>query len=492
MNTKELLKSIGTRTNGDLYFGVVGPVRSGKSTFIKKFMEIAVIPNIADEGDKKRTIDELPQSGVGKTITTTEPKFVPNNSVSVSVDDSFNVNVRLVDCVGYVIDDAKGYKDDDGVRMVKTPWFEDAIPFDEAAKIGTQKVISDHSTIGVVVTTDGSIADIDRVNYVDAENEIINELVKLGKPFIVVVNSKDPTSENTLKIVHDIESKYNVPVLGLNIESLNNEDVARVLKEALYEFPLANIEVELPSWINVLNGEHWLRKSLKNSIYDAMNFAKKIKDVDGIGEIIEQNENITSFKIVDVDTSSGIVKTSIEMKDDLYETVLKEVMGFDIDDPVVLLGVMQEYAKLKKEYESLSSAIEMAKTTGYGFASPLLDDIKIEKPELVKQGNRYGVRVKASAPTLHIIKVDVETIFEPIIGMKEQSESLVEYLGEGMSVEPKSIFDKQMFGRNMGDVIKDGINSKLNTLPDNTRVKLQNLMKTIANKGKTNLIAIVF
>lgn len=492
MNTKELLKSIGTRTNGDLYFGVVGPVRSGKSTFIKKFMEIAVIPNIVDEGDKKRTIDELPQSGVGKTITTTEPKFVPNNSVSVSVDDSFNVNVRLVDCVGYVIDDAKGYKDDDGVRLVKTPWFEDAIPFDEAAKIGTQKVISDHSTIGVVVTTDGSVADIDRANYVGAENEIINELVKLGKPFIVVVNSKDPTSENTLKIIHDIESKYNVPVLGLNVENLNNEDVAKVLKEALYEFPLANVEVELPSWVNVLDGEHWLRKSLKNSIYDAMNFAKKVKDVDGIGEIIEQNENITSFKIVDVDTSSGIVKTSIEMKDDLYEKVLKEVMGFDIDDPVVLLGVMQEYAKLKREYEGLSSAIEMAKTTGYGFATPLLDDIKIEKPELVKQGNRYGVRVKASAPTLHIIKVDVETSFEPIIGMKEQSESLVEYLGEGMSVDSKVIFDKQMFGRNMGDVIKDGINSKLNTLPDNTRMKLQNLMKTLANKGKTNLIAIVF
>lgn len=492
MNTKELLKSIGTRTNGDLYFGVVGPVRSGKSTFIKKFMEIAVVPNISDEGDKKRAIDELPQSGVGKTIMTTEPKFVPNNSVTINVEEDLNINVRLVDCVGYVIKDAKGYKDEDGVRMVKTPWFEDAIPFDEAAKIGTQKVISDHSTIGIVVTTDGSITDIDRVNYVEAENEIINELIKLGKPFIVIVNSKDPSSEKTLKIVKDLESKYNVPVLGLNIETLNNEDIGKVLKEALYEFPLANIEVELPSWVNVLDGEHWLRKSLKDSIYDAMNYAKKVKDVDGIGEIIEKNENITAFKIIDVDTSSGVVKTSIEMQDDLYEKVLKEVMGFDIDDPVVLLGVMQEYAKLKKEYEGLSGAIEMAKTTGYGCATPSIDDIVIDKPELVKQGNRYGVKVKASAPTLHIIKVDVETSFEPIIGIKEQSESLVEYLGEGMDVDPKAIFDKQMFGRNMGDVIKDGINAKLTTLPDNTRVKLQNLMKTLANKGKTNLIAIVF
>jgi len=492
VNTKELLKNIGTRTNGDLYFGVVGPVRSGKSTFIKKFMEMAIIPNILDEGDKKRAIDELPQSGVGKTIMTTEPKFVPNNSVMINVEESLSINVRLVDCVGYVIDDAKGYQDEDGVRMVKTPWFEDAIPFDEAAKIGTQKVISDHSTIGIVVTTDGSIADIDRVNYVEAENEIINELVKLGKPFIVLVNSKDPNSEKTLKIVKDLESKYNVPVLGINIETLNNDDISKILKEALYEFPLSNIEVELPSWINVLDGEHWLRKSLKDSIYNAMSFAKKVKDVDGIGEIVEQNENITAFKIIDVDTSSGIVKTSVEMKDELYEKVLKEIMGFDIDDPVTLLKVMQEYSKLKKDYESLSGAVEMAKTTGYGFATPGFDDIVIEKPELVKQGNRYGVKVKASAPTLHIIKVDVETSFEPIIGIKEQSESLVEYLGEGMDVDPKAIFDKQMFGRNMGDVIKDGINAKLTTLPDNTRIKLQNLMKTLANKGKTNLIAIVF
>ena len=492
MDTKELLKNIGTRTNGDLYFGVVGPVRSGKSTFIKKFMELAVIPNIADEDDKKRAIDELPQSGAGKTIMTTEPKFVPNNSVTINVEQELNINVRLVDCVGYVIKDAKGYKDEDGVRMVKTPWFEDAIPFDEAAKIGTQKVINDHSTIGIVVTTDGSVADIDRSNYVDAESEIINELVKLGKPFIVLVNSKNPSGGETLKIVKDLESKYNVPVLGLNIETLNNDDVGSILKEALYEFPLSNIEVELPSWVNVLDGDHWLRKSLKDSIHGAMSFAKKVKDVGDIGAIIEQNENIVSFKINDVDTSNGIVKTSIDMKDDLYEIVLKEVMGFDIDDPVVLLKVMQEYSKLKKDYESLSGAIEMAKTTGYGFATPGYNDIIVEKPEIVKQGNRYGVKVKSSAPTLHIIKVDVETSIEPIIGSKEQSESLANYLQEGMDVEPKSIFNKQMFGRNMGDVIKDGINAKLSTLPDNTRIKLQNLMKTLTNKGKTNLIAIVF
>ena len=492
MNTKELLKNIGARTNGDLYLGVVGPVRSGKSTFIKKFMEIAVIPNIVDEGDKKRTIDELPQLGVGKTIMTTEPKFVPNNSVTVNVESELNINVRMVDCVGYVIDGAKGYKDEDGVRMVKTPWFEDAIPFDEAAKIGTQKVITDHSTIGIVVTTDGTITDIDRENYVESENEIISELIKIGKPFIVLVNSTNPESDKTKHIVKELEEKYNVPVLGLDIDSLTNDGVSKILKDALYEFPLSNIEVELPSWVNVLTEDHWLRVSLKKSISEAMSEAKKVKDVSKIGDIIENNENIQSFKIIDVDTSSGLVKTFIEIEDNLYETILKEVMGFDIDDPVILLEVMQEYSKLKKEYEVVSGALEMARTTGYGFATPGINDFIVEKPELVKQGNRYGVKVKATAPTLHIIRVDVETSFEPIIGSKEQSESLIDYLKDGMDVNPKEIFDKQMFGQNMGNVIKEGVNAKLTLLPDNTRIKLQNLMKTLANKGKTNLIAIVF
>ena len=429
MNTKDLLKDIGTRTEGDLYLGVVGPVRSGKSTFIKKFMDKAIIPYIEDE---------------------------------------------------------------DGVRMVKTPWFEDAIPFDEAAKIGTQKVINDHSTIGIVVTCDGTIADIERENYVEAEREVINELTEIGKPFIVIVNSKQPGGTKAQQIVEELKSKYNVPVIALSVENISSEDIAKILKGALYEFPIANIEIELPSWVNVLEEITWLRKSLQDSIYKGMQVAKKVKDVDSISKIIEENEHILSFKMNDVDTSTGVVFTSVEMNDELYEQVLKEVMGFDIEDPTTLLKVMQEYAGLKKNYNNIANAIEMAKTTGYGFASPVLEEIKIEKPVLVKQGNRYGVKVAASAPTLHIIKVDVDTKFEPIIGIKEQSEALVDYLAEGMDADPHAIFTKEMFGQNMGVVITSGINSKLTGLPDNTRVKLQNLMKTIANKGKTNLIAIVF
>lgn len=491
MNRDELLKNLASRGNGDVYLGVVGPVRSGKSTFVKKFMELAIIPHIDNKEEKQRAIDELPISGEGKTITTMEPKFVPNKGVSINVND-LAINVRLVDCVGYVIKGAKGYEDEDGVRMVKTPWYEDSIPFDEAAKIGTQKVISDHSTIGVVIVSDGTILDIPRENYLEAEQEVIDELVKIDKPFIIIVNSKNPSDEKALNIVSDLESKYNVPVIALDISKMDEEDIDQILKEALYEFPISNIEVNMPSWVNVLDSNHWLRKSINDSIKNAMNSAKKVKDVESIKEILKENENITDFKIIEVDMALGIVKTEIEMKDELYESVLKEVMGFDIEDPTTLLKVMQEYAKLKNEYSYISSAIEMAMGSGYGFATPSVENINIQKPELIKQGNRYGVKVKASAPTLHIIRVDVETSFSPLIGMKEQSEALVNYLSEGMDVDQRAIFDKQIFGQNMGVVLQGGINGKLTMLPENTKNKLQNLMKTLANKGKNNLIAVVF
>lgn len=491
MNRNELLKNLASRGNGDVYLGVVGPVRSGKSTFVKKFMELAIIPNIDNKEDKQRAIDELPLSGEGKTITTMEPKFVPNKGISIDVSD-ININVRLVDCVGYVIKGAKGYEDEDGVRMVKTPWYEDAIPFDEAAKIGTQKVISDHSTIGVVVVSDGTILDIPREDYLEAEKEVIDELVKINKPFIIIVNSKNPGGEKATNVVSDLMSKYNVPVIALDILNMKEEDIDKLLQEALYEFPISNIEVNMPSWVNVLDSNHWLKKSINDSITNAMNSAKKVKDVESIKEVLIENENISDFKINDVDMSLGVVKTEIEMKDDLYEVVLKEVMGFDIEDPTTLLKVMQEYAKLKSEYAYISSAVEMAMASGYGFATPSVENLKIEKPELIKQGNRYGVKVKASAPTLHIIRVDVETSFAPLIGMKEQSEALVSYLSEGMDVDQNAIFDKQIFGQNMGVVLQGGISGKLTMLPENTKIKLQNLMKTLANKGKNNLIAVVF
>ena len=491
MNRNELLANLASRGNGDVYLGVVGPVRTGKSTFVKRFMELVIIPNIDNEEEKQRAIDELPISGEGKTITTMEPKFVPNKGIAINIE-GIAINTRLVDCVGYVIKDAKGYEDEDGLRMVKTPWYEDSIPFDEAAKIGTQKVISDHSTIGVVVVSDGTILDIPKENYLEAENEVIDELIKINKPFVIIVNSKDPTGDKAINVTSDLIGKYNVPVLALDVANMKQEDIDEILKNALYEFPVSNIEINMPNWISVLDNEHWLRKSIDESVQNALGYAKKVKDVEGIKDVIKDNEYISEFKITNIDMSLGVVEVEIEAENSLYEAVLKEIMGFDIDDPSELLKVMQEYAKLKKDYAYISNALDMAMTSGYGFATPSVDKINIDKPELIKQGNRYGVKVRASAPTLHIIRVDVETTFSPLIGLKEQSESLVNYLSEGMDENSSSIFDKQIFGQNMGIVLQGGISSKLTSLPENTKVKLQNLMKTISNKGKNNLIAVVF
>lgn len=492
MNTKEILRDIGARTKGDIYLGVVGPVRSGKSTFIKRFMEVGIIPGISDEYEKERSIDELPQCGGGKTIMTTEPKFVPSSAVKVNVDNNISVNVRLIDCVGYVFDEAKGYKDEEGERMVKTPWFEDSIPFSQAAKIGTEKVINEHSTIGVVVTTDGTILDFPRSCYVKPEERVIQELSGLGKPFIIVVNSKQPQSESCLGITNDLKQKYNVPVLPLNVETLNIDEFANLLRETLYEFPLVQIDVSLPSWVEVLNNDHWLKQAINQSVEEAMSKAQKIRDAEAIGDIIKQNEFITNYELTSLDTSTGNVMVNLTVRDGLYEDVMKEIAGFDLENPSDLLRALQDYSNLRKEFQGLGEAIRMAKATGYGFATPSIDDIKISKPELVKQGGRYGVKIKANAPSLHIVRVDVDTTFEPIIGSKEQSEDLINYLCEGYDENPRVIFDSSLFGRNLGDIIKDGVNAKLMVLPEPTRAKIQHIMKTLANKGKTNIIAIIF
>ncbi len=492
MNTKEILRDIGARTKGDIYLGIVGPVRSGKSTFIKRFMEVGIIPGISDEYEKERSIDELPQCGAGKSIMTTEPKFVPSSAVKVNVDDNIAVNVRLIDCVGFVFDEAKGYKDEEGERMVKTPWFEDSIPFSQAAKIGTEKVINEHSTIGVVVTTDGTILDFPRSCYVRPEQEVIEGLKEIGKPFLIIVNSKQPQSESCLNIVNELRDKHDVPVLPLNVETLNIDEFATILKEALYEFPLVQIDVSLPSWVEVLNNDHWLKQSINTSVEEAMNKAQKIRDAERIGDIIKDNEFITTYELASLDTSTGNVLVNLDVRDGLYEEIMKEIAGFDLDNPSDLLRALQDYANLRKEFSGLGDAIRMAKTTGYGFATPCIDDIKVSKPELVKQGGRYGVKIKANAPSLHIVRVDVETSFEPIIGTKEQSEELINYLSEGYEDNPQIIFESSLFGRKLGDIIKDGVNAKLMVLPEPTRAKIQHIMKTLANKGKTNIIAIIF
>lgn len=488
MNTLELLKNIGTRTNSDIYVGVVGPVRVGKSTFIRKFMELVVLDNILDENEKRRTIDELPQAGLGKQIMTCEPKFVPNNAVSVKVDEDLYVNIRLVDCVGYVFDEALGYKEGESVRMVKTPWFDEPIAFDEAAKVGTNKVIKDHSTIGIVVTTDGSIVDIDRNAYLKAEEEVINELKEINKPFVVVLNSKDPTSEHALTVKKELEEKYGVSVILMSVENMNSEDATNVLQTALYEFPVTDVEVMTPSWIGVLEDNNPLKQSYKETIENAISECKKVKDAKYMADMITQNENVKSALITNIDTATGVVTITLEAKDGLYEEVLNQILKTPINDKADLIKILQDYRMYNEKLCNVLPAIEKAKEEGYGVAYPTSEDVVLSSPELIKQNNRYGIQITAKAPAIHMFKVDVEDSFEPILGSRQQAEAMIQYLNEN----PENIATMNMFGRPLITMLNDGIASKLQGLPEVSKQKLQKALKIATSKQKNNIIVFVF
>lgn len=490
MNSTEVYKTIAQRCGGDIYLGVVGPVRVGKSTFIKRFMEMAVLPYVKDEYEKARMIDELPQSGEGRTILTAEPKFVPNQAATIEFEDGFKVNVRLVDCVGYVIEEAKGYQDENGIRMVRTPWFEEAIPFDEAAKIGTQKVIQDHSTIGIVITSDGSITDIPKEAYSKTEMEVINELDQIGKPFIVIVNSKNPSSRQCESVVTQLREKVHVPVLPLAVNRLDEEDILNILREALYEFPVDQISVQMPTWLEILDKQHWLKQNIHESIQQSISIIEKLREVEALTLHLNQNEFIESSHIASIDPGSGNVDVEIQVQKGLYSQILKEIIGQDVHDKASLLSLMQDFSKAKKEYDAVSNALKMVKMTGYGFASASLDDIELSQPEIIRQSSRYGVKLKAIAPSIHMIKVDVESSFEPIIGSKEQSEELIRYLMRDPN-DHLAIWESDIFGRKLSDLIQDGLNVKLSMIPETARVRLQDILTKLVNKGKGNVIAIV-
>ncbi len=492
METLSVLKDIGLRNNGDIYLGVVGPVRVGKSTFIKRFMEVMVMPHITNEDDKKRALDELPQSGLGKTIMTMEPKFVPANAVEINVEENLSVKVRLIDCVGYIIENSQGYLEDGKMRLVKTPWFSETIPFDEAAKIGTQKVIKEHSTLGICIVSDGTIAGFKREEYVSAEEQVIEELNSIEKPYVIVLNTKTPSAETTLNLKNELEKKYNVPVIAVNVESMTENDATEILRQALYQYPISNIDVALPNWVSVLDENHYLKQSIKNSIEEAMGNARTIRDVNTINDVIKNNEYIANSSLSNVDTGTGVVTVQMEVKDGLYETILKELVGCEISDKAQLIAVLTEFVKAKREYQLIGSALQMAETTGYGFSNASLETMKIEKPTATKSGNRYGVKIKAVASTYHIIKVDLETSFEPTLGSKMQSDYFLDYLLKAYEEDPKKVLECELFGQKFGDIIKAGITGKLATLPEPIKIKLQQLIKTISNKGKSNLIAFVF
>ena len=490
MEKIDIIKNITKRTDGDIYLGVVGAVRTGKSTFIKKVIETLVVPNIEDEYEKKRCLDEIPQSAQGKTIMTTEPKFVPSNAAKIKIDD-FTANVRLIDCVGYVIKEAKGYEDENGPRKVRTPWYDEEIPFVEAAEIGTEKVIKDHSSIGIVMTTDGSIGEIDRSSYIEAEERVVSELKEIGKPFIVILNTTHPMLPETEKLADDLRIQYDVPVMPISVENMTERDIYNILKEALYEFPVVEVKVDMPDWIGSLNADNWLKQIYINKIRESVVEVNKIRDIDNIISHFADCEYISKAYLSNVDTSIGEVTVTLQAPDNLYSQVVKEIIGVDITSRSQLLLLLQNYNEAKSEYDQIKAALKMVKTTGYGVANPTLDDMKLENPEIIKQGSRYGIKLKAVAPSIHMIRVDVESTFEPIIGSEIQSKELIDYLLKDKDTNPNNIWKSEIFGRSLDVIVKEGIQAKLSLMPENARFKLQQTLCKLVNKGSGNLFAIV-
>ena len=490
MDKNTIIKNIALRTGGDIYLGVVGAVRTGKSTFIKKVVENLIVPNIEDEYDRKRALDEVPQSAAGKTIMTTEPKFVPNNAAKINIDD-FSCNIRLIDCVGYLIDNAKGAEDEDGPRLVKTPWYDEPIAFSEAAEVGTEKVIRDHSTIGIVVTTDGSIGEFQRSDYLEAESRVIRELKELGKPFIVIVNSTHPMLPDTEKICEKLRGEHDVPVLAMNIENMNQKDMYDILREALYEFPILEVKVNMPEWIAILNPKNEIKKGYIQAIRESVVEVDKLRDVEKINQHFLGVETISKSYLSEIDPATGEVTINLEAPADLYNQVLTDIIKIDVTNKAELLSLFQDFNEAKKEYDQIKYALKMVKQTGYGVASPTLEDMKLDTPEITKQGPRYGVKLRATAPSIHMIRVDVNSTFEPIIGSELQSKELIDYLMKDYDENPSNIWKSEIFGRSLDVIVQEGIQSKLMMMPDNIRFKLQNTLTKIVNKGSNNMIAIV-
>lgn len=488
---ENIIVPLAKRGNGDIYLGVVGAVRTGKSTFIKKFIENLIVPNIENEIEKKRYLDEIPQSAEGKTIMTTEPKFVPSNGAKIKIDE-FSANIKLIDCVGYVIPNANGYEDENGnPRMVMTPWFPEAIAFTEAAEVGTQKVIRDHATIGIVVTTDGSIGELKREDYIEAEAKVINELQTIGKPFIVIMNSKNPNSDMTKNLANDLKDTYNVPVIPLSILDMRSEDIYEVLKTALYEYPVLDIKFSIPEWVSVLDNKNDIKKHYLDTIRNSTLEIKKLKDVDNLLPYFKESKYINKAYISDLDSGNGIVNVNLDSSDDLYNETLQTLMGEQVNTKASMLKIFASYKESKEEMDSIKSALKQAKSTGYGIVYPNLKDMKLDTPEIIKQGSRYGVKLKAVASSIHMMKVDVTSTFEPIIGSELQSKELINYIMKDYETDPDSIWKSEIFGRSLDVIVKEGIEAKLSMMPDATRYKLSNTVTKIVNKGSNNLIAIV-
>lgn len=487
----DLFNDLVERTGGDIYLGVVGPVRTGKSTFIRKFMELFVLPKIEDPLEYERIRDELPQGSMGKTIMTTEPKFVPDEAVEITVGDNITMNIRMVDCVGYTVEGASGYEDEEGPRMVSTPWFDYDIPFQEAAELGTRKVITDHSTIGIVVTTDGTIADIPRENYREAEQRVINELKELGKPFVVLVNSAHPGAEEARSLQDELAELYDVPVISLNCLELSQGDLSLILEEALYEFPVRDVAVRVAPWMEALEKGHWLKNNYEESIAENISGVSRVREVNGLLEKFKEYAFIEEAILNRIDLGKGEAEIELTPPAGLFEKVLAEYCGEEITGDADILRVVRDYSLAKREYDKVAEALYQVKEVGYGIVPPVLEEMVLEEPEIIRQGGRFGVRLRASAPSLHIIRVDVKSEFAPVVGSERQSEELVNYLLEEFEENPKKIWESQIFGKSLHELVQDGITGKLGNMPPNAQEKLQETLEKIINEGSGGLIAII-
>ena len=491
MKSTSLYEDIAARTGGDIYIGVVGPVRTGKSTFIKNFMERLIIPNIESEIQRGRAIDEMPQSAAGKTIMTTEPKFIPEEAVRVKIEGNASMNVRMIDCVGYILPSAIGYFENEAPRMVLTPWFEEEIPFNMAAEIGTQKVINEHSTIGVVITTDGSFTDIPREEYAESEERVIKELKTIRKPFIVVLNCRYPKSAEALELARSLSEKYGVPVVPENCADMETEDINEILSAVLYTFPIKEISFEIPRWINCLDRNHWLRTKVFDAINESIDETDVISDINGVVERLKGYEHTGDVSVKEIDLGVGSVIIEAGLESGIFYKVLGEITGLEIQNEGELMTYLIEVAAMKKDFEKFRSALSEVEATGYGIVMPDMDELMLEEPEIVRQGGKYGVKLRASAPSIHLMKANITAEVSPIVGSEKQSEELVTYMLSEFNEDPVKIWESNIFGKSLHELVNEGLHNKLQRMPPAARVRLQETVEKIINEGCSGLICII-
>lgn len=490
MDNFHVYKDMEARTKGEIYIGVVGPVRTGKSTFIKRFMELLVLPSMEDANSRNLSRDELPQSAAGKTVMTTEPKFIPKEAAQIQVGDGISVKIRLIDCVGFMVEGAAGHIENDAERMVKTPWFDTEIPFTKAAEIGTRKVITDHSTIGVVVTCDGSFGELKRPSYIDAEKTAIEELKALHKPFIVLLNSTRPFSDETVSLAHSMEEEYGVSVMPVNCEQLKKEDIYHILEKVLKEFPVVRLDFAIPKWLEILPGTHPVKAQVIEAARQVLGRVDQMKDAaDGTEGI--QTDSMEEIRVEQLNMADGCVSMRVVMADNCYYEILSDVTGLPIEGEYQLMQTLAQLAKLQKEYQKVQDAVSQVRLKGYGAVTPERSEILLDEPQVIRHGNKYGVKIKAEAPSIHMIKAQIQTEIAPIVGSEQQAQDLIAYIKESARENPEGIWDANIFGKSIEQIVEDGIDSKISQLTDESQMKLQDTMQKIINDSNGGMICII-